>query len=169
MSQERFVCEIISRYPNGSLRLETEFWDLKRKLDIDEFSEIDEEEYCKLVDSIGKESRKKARRSAIENDSRKKARSSVTVYECNICSKSFNRKPNLTRHVLSHNCTYKCDICHKQYRRKDYLQGHMKKQHKENCGIKFKCKHCDQEFTTYNDLFSTCFEKSPSELYANRW
>jgi hypothetical protein len=78
MSQEQFIEVLISRYPNGCAKLKSEIKSLKRKLDDVEFSDIDEEEYCKFADSI-------------ENKVPNKC---VHTYECATCKKTFNRREN---------------------------------------------------------------------------
>jgi uncharacterized Zn-finger protein len=108
MSQERFLSELISKYPNGSTKLENEVRSLKRKLYEVDFSDIDEEEYCNFASSLEKKK---------------------LEYKCNTCDKTFSRKANLTRHVMTHSVTMKCE---KQFRRQDYLKTHQKLKHKAN-------------------------------------
>lgn len=162
MSQDQFIEELISRYPKGYEKLETEIQSLKRKLDDVEFSDINEEEYCKLADSV--ENKIKKQCSATEADF-----SSATEadFKCSICSKTFSRRSNLNRHVIGHSSTYKCGLCNKRFRRQDYLQNHQKKIHKENLKANVSCRHCHENFDTYPDLFQHVSKKHPLNSIQN--
>ncbi|XP_077300976.1 uncharacterized protein LOC143921521 isoform X2 [Arctopsyche grandis] len=72
-------------------------------------------------------------------------------YQCDICSKSFSFQSLLSRHVKSHNRDnlYKCDVCLKSFTRKSSLAVHMS----IHTGVKpHKCDICSKSFARKHDL-----------------
>ena len=72
-----------------------------------------------------------------------------TMFTCQICAKTFNRKDNLHTHVIK--ChdeplpseQYKCDDCEKTFSQKRYLKEHMDTQ---TAAPRKQCKYCEQVY-----------------------
>ena len=70
-----------------------------------------------------------------EKDSLEEHSSSHTtldLYKCGMCNKSFSLKSNMTAHMRSVHCEdwpYKCGLCNKCYVSKNYLIHHFKVYH----------------------------------------
>ena len=96
-------------------------------------------------------------------------------FVCNICSKAFTLKHNLTRHIASahNNKKYECTLCEKSFLRKDYLRDHRLSVHNKTtevtcskCGKTFarvysmrrhqkiccRCKQCSKQFESVSSL-----------------
>ena len=97
-------------------------------------------------------------------------------FVCNICSKAFTLKHNLTRHIASahnNNKKYECMLCEKSFLRKDYLRDHRLSVHNKTtevtcskCGKTFarvysmrrhqkiccRCKQCSKQFESVSSL-----------------
>lgn len=66
------------------------------------------------------------------------------VIQFQICSKTFSRKDNMKKHLLTHSEKHKCDICSKEFSRKDSFNKHLA----THSGIKpFSCEVCRTKFT----------------------
>lgn len=78
------------------------------------------------------------------------------VYSCEQCGKQYSRMSNLNRHIKTHITNFTCN-CRKTFNRIDCLNKHMKVcktvRSTGNEERKFKCKHCDIPFDTYEQLF----------------
>ena len=54
---------------------------------------------------------------------------------CDLCSKPFNRRPDLNRHIKEHHEGYKkhpCNLCDKGFTKKSYLDRHIRNAHDDN-------------------------------------
>ena len=78
-----------------------------------------------------------------------------TMFTCQICAKTFNRKDNLHTHVIK--ChdeplpseQYKCDDCEKTFSQKRYLKEHMDT---HTAAPRKQCKYCEKDFTAKTNL-----------------
>ena len=75
---------------------------------------------------------------------------------CQYCSKYFQHKKNLIRHVLTHQAaSYRCVECQKVFLRSDYLHKHhkiCKSKGKQEVDKIFKCKNCGKTFGRKDSL-----------------
>ena len=75
------------------------------------------------------------------------------LFSCTDCNKQFSRKDHLEKHAHTHSFKmtlhYECDLCGKRYNNKPNLNVHMAV-HKAN--ISFPCKLCDKTFTIKGEL-----------------
>lgn len=73
----------------------------------------------------------------------------VSQYICDVCNKQFNRKANLTEHLLIHEQKYlaKCETCGKSYRTPSALKLHYRTHTKEK---PYKCDLCGEKSYAYN-------------------
>lgn len=76
---------------------------------------------------------------------------------CSICSKSFVSKDKIVNHVQQHSGEklHECPICHGKFSSKHYLKEHEKRVHQ------FDCHHCDEIFSTFDDLHQHVIEEHP--------
>ena len=67
-------------------------------------------------------------------------------FACRYCSKKFNDKYNMRKHVLIHvgEKRHKCQFCDKAFLRKDHLRSHLQTHYNR----KFGCKICGKSFRT---------------------
>ena len=67
-------------------------------------------------------------------------------FACRYCSKRFNDKYNMRKHVLIHvgEKRHKCQFCDKAFLRKDHLRSHLQTHYNR----KFGCKVCGKSFRT---------------------
>jgi len=67
-------------------------------------------------------------------------------FACRYCSKRFNDKYNMRKHVLIHvgEKRHKCQFCDKAFLRKDHLRSHLQTHYNR----KFGCKVCGKSFKT---------------------
>lgn len=73
----------------------------------------------------------------------------LTQFNCSVCLKVFNRKSNLTEHMLIHEQKYlaPCSICQKSFRTKSALRLHER----THTGEKpYKCDICLEKAYAYN-------------------
>ncbi|XP_061751199.1 zinc finger protein OZF-like isoform X2 [Nerophis ophidion] len=73
-----------------------------------------------------------------------KRKSEKKCLSCSVCAKSFNRKSNLTQHMVTHRGekSYNCSVCSKSFSRKGNLTQHMKTHAEKH----FCCSVCDKRF-----------------------
>ena len=73
-------------------------------------------------------------------------------HKCDICSKSFNNKNNLKRHIINaHNeLTHQCEFCEQRYYKPSDLRKHTKRVHEQIRN--HKCDTCTKAFTSKKDL-----------------
>lgn len=73
----------------------------------------------------------------------------ATPFSCDICGKEFNRKSNLTEHLLIHENKYlaTCPTCKKSYRTQSALKLHLRMHTKEK---PYKCDICNEKSYAYN-------------------
>ena len=164
-----FIKSLTEKYPQGSKLFETEFNSLKRKLNVVDFSDTDEENLAKTADELEKsiikeksDSKKDAwvhtcgkcgKRFCNNQFLKRHELSHSKVLMCDKCGKCFSKKQFLTRHMLSHQ-KVQCSSCKKEFCRKDSLWRHVRKSHPESLSPKqqFSCRHCDFVFTGYAKL-----------------
>ncbi|XP_077546126.1 uncharacterized protein LOC144158836 [Haemaphysalis longicornis] len=67
------------------------------------------------------------------------------VYLCERCSKTFDSKDRLTRHVSKHSgsVSLSCHLCRAVFSQKEYLTRHLQTHHVEKL---FRCPHCAKRF-----------------------
>ena len=67
-------------------------------------------------------------------------------FVCRYCSKKFNDKYNMRKHVLIHvgEKRHKCSFCEKAFLRKDHLRSHLQTHYNR----KYGCKICGKGFRT---------------------
>ncbi|XP_068083004.1 zinc finger protein 382 isoform X3 [Anabrus simplex] len=74
-------------------------------------------------------------------------------YRCDICPKTFGRKSNLRRHMVTHadadNRPYCCDVCGKKFCRNNDLRAHI---HIHAGEYPHQCKECCKNFREMSDL-----------------
>lgn len=73
----------------------------------------------------------------------------LTQFNCSVCMKTFNRRSNLTEHMLIHDQKYlaPCDVCGKSYRTKSALRLHQR----THTGEKpYNCDICLEKSYAYN-------------------
>ena len=73
------------------------------------------------------------------------------IFVCTLCSKSFNGKVNLERHVIYHkekDNRETCSICPKSYLNKGNLGIHMRSCHTNSA--RFKCDRCENYIIVHN-------------------
>ena len=99
---------------------------------------------------------------------KKKCKGIKKALQCDICSKVFDRKRNLERHILTHKLNgNQCEFCSATFKRLDHLNNHQKK----NCNLD---KHQEVNWTMlsfenqsleHEDLssFSMAFENSVTQ------
>ena len=70
---------------------------------------------------------------------------SVTIFECEVCSRKFKNKSLYVKHVKSHTKarSHKCNECGKVFTSKSNLQAHLKLHYETRT---FSCPHCAKEF-----------------------
>lgn len=76
------------------------------------------------------------------------------LFECQICHKTFAKKPILVAHELTHKLstdrkTFQCKECGKHLSSRTAVNTHMKWHHEEK---EFKCHICSKEFATVRKL-----------------
>ncbi|ODV82682.1 hypothetical protein CANARDRAFT_25729 [[Candida] arabinofermentans NRRL YB-2248] len=57
-----------------------------------------------------------------------------SIFRCNLCNKTYNKRVNLARHKVIHSDKLKCKWCNKRYDRRSRLQQHY--QNNSACSIK---------------------------------
>lgn len=75
-------------------------------------------------------------------------------FACDLCDKTFSRKPNIKQHLQAHVSTvaiFQChyDNCPKFYNAKRNLVSHIRSKHE---GKRWKCDLCDREMSTLQKL-----------------
>ena len=174
-----FFDTLEKNYPSDCERLDKELETLKRKLESDNDSECSPS--------------KKLKTNSDKNDCKPRA------YVCSQCGNNYLKKHHLDRHILSHEKRYSCDVCSITFTREDNLTRHKKEKHtavkaqkqkqqklphqcsccnqtflrrfnmdrhRKKChssdGKKqFKCNHCDSVFENYDRLFHHVTRKHP--------
>lgn len=73
----------------------------------------------------------------------------MSQFSCDLCNKQFNRKANLTEHMLIHENKYtaQCPVCEKSYRTPSALRLHVRMHTKEK---PYKCDMCGEKSYAYN-------------------
>jgi hypothetical protein len=95
-------------------------------------------------DSINSSTRKN-----FHNTSSNQKQSSVSVYKCVECDKSYFTSGALKMHIKTHTLPCKCKICGKSFSRPWLLQGH----YRTHTGEKpFKCEICYRPFADRSNL-----------------
>ena len=74
---------------------------------------------------------------------------------CQLCGKSFSKKSNLSRHMLTHNSNssninFECSICHNKFKYNQTLKRHMLSH--DSTKITYQCKLCKKDFMHKHDL-----------------
>ena len=83
----------------------------------------------------------------------KNPQSKLVNHVCDICSKSYKSKGNLTQHIQSvhKGLKFPCDQCVYQATTKENLWAHLRSVHEK---IKYPCDQCQHSATTKGDLKS---------------
>lgn len=82
-------------------------------------------------------------------------------YKCSICSREFQRKSLMIRHLRTHTRPFQCDFCDKHFSRKDNLTRHQK-QHTKDKSVA-QCNLCSRKFQS-SDRFAKHVLKHHQQL-----
>uniref|UniRef100_UPI0037E97164 zinc finger protein 678-like isoform X1 n=1 Tax=Semicossyphus pulcher TaxID=241346 RepID=UPI0037E97164 len=105
---------------------------------------------------------------SVKNFDNKRPKNNKKSHSCSECGKTFNKKRNMTRHMIIHtgDKPFSCSECGKRFTSKPFLKLHLANHRGEK---PFSCSECGKRFSWHHQLKKhKCAGSQASELHQNQ-